>query len=113
MAEVDRFADIIRDSPGLSQNEVVKRAGIKRERAIGLLKRNEGSLWCSQEGANRSKSYFPIQMVPKAVLSGSSGTICKVVPKTAPSLVPADGNHSASLKWFLVSHPLEVGTVNN
>lgn len=113
MAEVDRFADIIRDSPGLSQNEVVKRAGIKRERAIGLLKRNEGSLWRSQEGANRSKSYFPIQMVPKAVLSGSSGTICKVVPKTAPSLVPADGNHSASLKWFLVSHPLEVGTVNN
>jgi AAA domain/DnaB-like helicase N terminal domain len=71
MAEVDRLADIIRDSPGLSQNEVVKRVGMKRERAIELLRRNEGCLWRTQQGANRSKCYYPIQMVPKAVPSGS------------------------------------------
>jgi hypothetical protein len=71
MADVDRFADIIRDSPGLSQNEVVRRVGMKRDRAIELLRQNEGGLWRSQAGANRSRCYFPILMVPKKVPSGS------------------------------------------
>ncbi|MGC1647903.1 MAG: AAA family ATPase [Candidatus Sulfotelmatobacter sp.] len=71
MPEVDRVADIIRDSPGLSQNEVVKRFGMNRKHAIELLRRNEGTLWRIQEGAKRSKCYYPIQMVPKAVPSGS------------------------------------------
>ncbi len=71
MDDVDRFADIIRASPGLTQNEVVKRVGMKRQHAIDLLRRNEGSLWRSQEGPNRSRCYFPIQMVPKAVPSES------------------------------------------
>jgi hypothetical protein len=73
MPEVDRVADIIRDSPGLSQNEVVKRFGMNRLHTINLLRRNEGILWRSQQGANRSKCYYPSQMVPKAVPSGSIG----------------------------------------
>jgi hypothetical protein len=71
MHEVDRLADIIRASPGLTQNEVVRRVGMNRQRAIELLRRNEGRPWRSQEGANRSRCYSPIQMVPKEVPSGS------------------------------------------
>ena len=113
MADVDRFADIIRDSPGLSQNEVVRRVGMKRDRAIELLRQNEGGLWRSQAGANRSRCYFPILMVPKKVPVGPSGTNCEVVSKKVPALVPAGENHSASPKWFRVPHPLGVGTENN
>jgi hypothetical protein len=62
--EVDRLADIVQVSPGLTQNEVVKRAGMNRQHAIELLRQHEGNLWNRQDGANPSRCYFPIQVVP-------------------------------------------------
>lgn len=70
--EVDHLADIIRSSPGLTQNQIIKQCGIQRRRAIELLQLHEGRKWDRQGGANRSLLYFPIQVVPKAILVGSS-----------------------------------------
>ena len=64
MPEVARLADVIGASPGLTQNEVIKQAGMNRRHATELLRRNEGKLWQSQKGGNRSKCYFRIQAVP-------------------------------------------------
>jgi hypothetical protein len=63
-SEVDRLADIIRTSPGLTQNDVVKRSGMNRKHAIELLRSHGDSVWRRTPGANRSLSYYPIQAVP-------------------------------------------------
>lgn len=70
--EVDHLAHIIRSSPGLTQNEIIKQCGIQRSHAIDLLHQHDGAQWRVQGGANRSLLYFPIQVVPKAILVGSS-----------------------------------------
>ncbi len=70
-AEVDRLADIIRSSPGLSQNQVIRSCGIQRSRAIELLQLHEGGKWRRLEGANRSLLYLPIKVVPEGILVGS------------------------------------------
>jgi len=70
--ELDHLANIIRSSPGLTQNQIIKQCGIQRCRAIELLRLHEGRKWDRQVGANRSLFYFPIQVVPKAILVGSS-----------------------------------------
>jgi hypothetical protein len=71
--EVDHLADIIRTSPGSTQNQVIKLCGIQRRRAIELLKLHEGGQWRRQGGPNHSLLYFPIQVVPKTILVGSTG----------------------------------------
>jgi hypothetical protein len=63
-AAVDRLADTIRSSPGLTQNDVIKQCGMKRHRAIELLRQHEGKLWHRKDGANRSLRYYPIQVDP-------------------------------------------------
>jgi len=62
--EVDRLAHIIRSSPGLTQNDVVKRSGMNRGRAMELLRSHNGSVWHRTPGTNRSLCYQPIQAVP-------------------------------------------------
>ncbi len=69
---IDRLANIIRSSPGLTQNEVIKQAGIQRRRAIELLQGHDGSQWQRQKGSGRSLRYFPVQVVPKQNLVESS-----------------------------------------
>lgn len=68
-SEIDHLARIISTSPGVSQNKVLAQCGISRRRAIELLHENEGKLWNSKKGPNRSRLYFPIQVV----LEGSRG----------------------------------------
>jgi hypothetical protein len=70
--EVDQLAHLIRSSPGLTQNHVIKQCGFQRRRAIDLLHQHDGRQWRTQDGANRSLLYFPIQVIPKAapVVSG-------------------------------------------
>jgi hypothetical protein len=45
VTEVDRLAEIIRVSPGSTQNYVVKGCGMNRHSAIDLLQRHTGKLW--------------------------------------------------------------------
>lgn len=71
-SEVDRLAEIIRSTPGLTQNKIIQKAGIQCSRAIELLHRHDGSQWCCQKGTNRSNRYFPTQVVPKAIVVESS-----------------------------------------
>src|SRR5262249_15443543 len=62
----------IRSSPGLTQNEIIKRCGIQRQRAIELLHSHDGKQWHRKQGANRSWLYFPIPVVPEEFVVGSS-----------------------------------------
>ncbi len=71
-SEVNLLSDIIRSSPGSTQNEVIKKCGFQRRRAIELLHRHDGRQWCLQKGANRSLRYFPKQVVPTGNLVGSA-----------------------------------------
>jgi hypothetical protein len=65
ITEVARLAEIIRVSPGSTQNHVVNRCGMNRQRAIDLLQRHTGKLWGRNKGKARSWCYFPIEVVPK------------------------------------------------
>src|SRR5437667_2175155 len=71
-SEVDRLADVIHSSPGLTQNEVIKQCGIQRGRAIELLHGLDGKQWHRRKGTNRSQLYFPPQVVPNGIVVGSS-----------------------------------------
>jgi len=70
IAEVDSLAKIIQSCPGLTQNEVIKRCGIQRGRAIELLHSLDGKQWHRKGGANRSQLYFPIPVVPNRTVVG-------------------------------------------
>jgi hypothetical protein len=65
VTEVDRLAEIIRVSPGSTQNYVVKGCGMNRHSAIDLLQRHTGKLWERRRGKGSSWCYFPIEVVPK------------------------------------------------
>jgi hypothetical protein len=67
---VENLARIILTSPGLTQNEIVGQCGIQRSRAIGLLRRYDGTRWCRKNGTNRSQCYFPIHVVQPEPLFG-------------------------------------------
>lgn len=72
ISEVDHLLNVIRSSPGLTQNEVIKQGRIQRSRVIELLRRYDSIHWCRQKGANRSMLYFPIEVVPKGIPLGST-----------------------------------------
>jgi hypothetical protein len=74
--EIDSLAKIIRTSPGCTQNDIIKKCGIQRKRAIELLHSHDGKQWHRQQGANRYLRYFPIQVVPKGILAGSNWNHC-------------------------------------
>ena len=65
ITEVARLADIIRVSPGSTQNQVINRCGMNRQSAIDLLQCHTGKLWQRKKGKGRSLCYFPIEVVPK------------------------------------------------
>jgi hypothetical protein len=71
-SEVDCIADIIRSSPGLTQNAVIRQCGIQRGRAIELLSHHDGRRWHRLKGSNRSLLYYPISVVPRGLAVGSS-----------------------------------------
>ena len=74
--EIDSLAKIIRTSPGCTQNDIIKKCGIQRKRAIELLHSHDGKQWHRQQGANRYLRYFPIQVVPQGILAGSNWNHC-------------------------------------
>lgn len=60
--ELEALRKIISEQPGLSQNQIHQKAGMKRERVFKLLRENTGALWQVHE-QGRSRLYFP--SVPK------------------------------------------------
>jgi hypothetical protein len=54
---VNRLSEIIASMPGLSQNEITRRAGIQRQRVSQILREHEGRLWRSERNG-RELNYF-------------------------------------------------------
>ena len=92
--DTQKLLDIITAEPGLAQNAIYHKAGMRKARCLELLKSNRESLWL-EEKRGHSLAYFPI--VPKTGNShGNSGTGqgvkgCSSVP------IPLDGNREQSL----------------
>jgi archaellum biogenesis ATPase FlaH len=116
-SEVDRLANIIQFSPGLTQNELIKRCGIQRQRAIDLLRCHDGSRWQKLKGTNRSLQYFPVHVVSNDVLlesgqnhhvgtsEGSSHADSKKreplgITKVVPVRPPLRGGNRESLEYY-------------
>ena len=70
--ELDKIARIIESEPGITQNGIAKVCGIHRNRLPRLLEEGRGTLWNCQQGRNRSKLYYSIQVVQ--VIPGGTGT---------------------------------------
>jgi AAA domain-containing protein len=70
-AECEKLLQIIRETPGLSQNALYRQAGMKKSRLISLLKESSG-LW-EERKDGCSLLYFPV--VPKSGNNaGNNGT---------------------------------------
>ena len=58
-ADNEKLLQIIRETPGLSQNAWWKKSGMMKARFVALVKENNGTLW-REDKAGRSLSYFPL-----------------------------------------------------
>ena len=74
--EVAILSEIIAASPGCTQNEIVGKSGLQRQRVIDVLGKYAGSRWRSERGRNRAKLYFPVvpAVVPGIFAGTTSGT---------------------------------------
>jgi hypothetical protein len=61
--ELEKLKQIISDNPGLSQNEIHKRAGMMKKRLVRLLKENAGTMWSTTVGPYKATLYHPIDVV--------------------------------------------------
>jgi len=90
--EIDRLLEIITAEAGLSQNQVVAKAGMQRLKVQKLLKEHTGRLWRIEQGPRQSTLFYAL--VPK--ISESVGTTGTGHPVATGSVVPTPlgGNHS-------------------
>ena len=58
-ADVEALRRVIATEPGLSQREVVRRAGVPQNRCIEILQREEKRLWRRERGSHGSFRYYP------------------------------------------------------
>jgi hypothetical protein len=58
--EFAKLAALIEQSPGISQNGVVKQSGMQKARAIRLLKEGRTTRWQTSAGRNNSILYHPL-----------------------------------------------------
>jgi hypothetical protein len=58
-ADVEALRRVIATQPGLSQREVVRGAGLPRNRGIELLRREEGRVWRVERGPHGAALYYP------------------------------------------------------
>ncbi len=82
-AEMEKLQQLISETPGLTQNLIYQKAGMRKSRVIELLKAGKNSLW-EELPEGRSLRYFPV--VPKRGNNhGNNGTTagvlsCSIVP---------------------------------
>jgi AAA domain-containing protein len=58
-SDVEALRRLISTEPGLSQREVVRRAGLPQSRGIELLRREEGRAWRTKRGSHGAIRYYP------------------------------------------------------
>lgn len=54
------LSEIIEGDPGISQNKLLERCGLRRADALSLLRQQEGRLWRIEIGLRNARCYFPI-----------------------------------------------------
>ena len=90
--ELEAIRKIIEEQPGLSQNAICDKSGMKKARVCTLLKENSGTLWVEEgRGNGRAKRYF---LLPVPTDGNRSGTGSNFPPSTDlfPCSPPYRGN---------------------
>jgi AAA domain len=59
-ADIEALRRLIATQPGLSQRELVKRAGLPLHRGVQLLRKGERRTWRMEQGARKAICYFPV-----------------------------------------------------
>jgi archaellum biogenesis ATPase FlaH len=112
--ELTKLAQIIADSPGVTQNSVCKSSGMKKARVGDLLKEGVGTSWVTRPGPRSSKLYYPVDWFPELpepvgtrepvgeLGPGSTGSLLKGGnQRTSPSdPAPVVPEHLCSLHGF-------------
>jgi len=72
--EVERLRQIIAVEPGLTQNQVISKAGLMKAKGSKLLKDHTGRLWKAEDGPRNSVLYFPLVLeTPEPVRTAGTG----------------------------------------
>jgi archaellum biogenesis ATPase FlaH len=80
--EVAILGEIIAEFPGCTQNEIVEKSGLRRQRVIDLLHKYADSRWRSESGPRRAKLYFPL--IPC--------TVSDLIAENSPGTSPVNGS---------------------
>jgi hypothetical protein len=65
--DLERLREVIKDEPGLAQEEIICKSGLPTAKARALLKQYVGNEWRAEKGAHNASRYFPISEVGEAV----------------------------------------------
>jgi hypothetical protein len=97
---ISKLLAFISAHPGISQNELVKLAGISKAGAAGILRAGNGTNWTVKPGPRNSKMYFPLTTVQVFTTvqktGGTVGTDC------SPVLSPLGENSEQSRKPVVI-----------
>ena len=72
LSEVETLRRLIATAPGLSQRELLQRAGYPRNRTMELLHREEGKHWRSERGPRNTISYRPLASTDQEEVESAS-----------------------------------------
>jgi hypothetical protein len=95
-ADSFKLLEIIKSQPGLTQNTLTEKSGMRKSRVSEILRDGKDSLWRQVKQGN-SFQYYPIQTVPKTGNHlGNQGT-GQVLGCGSSVPIPLDGNREPSL----------------
>ena len=60
--DAEILAQAIRSNPGRTQSDIVTASGLAKAKAMAILRRHDGQLWQSKNGAHNAKQFFPIEI---------------------------------------------------
>src|SRR4030095_13187213 len=63
--DLQKLTSIIREFPGSTQNALITKSGMKKQRVVQLLKEGIGKHWQRELGPNKSMLFFSIPVGPK------------------------------------------------
>ena len=79
--ELAKIEEAIKAQPGITQNGIAKKCGIRKGRLPRLLEEGRGTLWSVESGANRSKLFYPL----------SGGSLVREPPGTSDTTGESGG----------------------
>jgi hypothetical protein len=76
---------IVREHPGLTQNEIIKRCGLRRVDVVDLLRTKHGKLWTTEPGPRQAILYRPLNGSHDWFPTNAGNQFPEPVPGTNPS----------------------------